>query len=114
VVTSAFATEGMISSAMSSAPQEGGQASQEGATKPEEETWRIRTGLGTFELDPEVRQRLKEIEPTLRETAQDIKDVVQERGKLTPEEEAELRARLNQLRDQIAALLEQKDKGGRQ
>jgi hypothetical protein len=86
--------------------QEPGESGRDAAAPPAaQETWRVQTGLGTFEMNPQARQRLKELAPTLRETAKEIEAVIQEKVKLTAQEEATLRSRLKEIREEVTQLI---------
>jgi ABC-type transporter Mla subunit MlaD len=74
---------------------------QDGAQAPPE---RYQTPLGTFELDPQVRQKLQDLRATLNETARELGAVLREKARLTPEEKERLNRLLDQLRQQLDRL----------
>jgi hypothetical protein len=65
---------------------------------------RLRTPLGTFEMDPEQQRRLEGLEHDLGEAASELHDLLGEKVTLTPEQKARLRELLEQLRRQIEPL----------
>ncbi len=77
-----------------------------------EEPSRWRTPLGTFELDPGVRQRLEALEKNLREAASELRDLLRERVTLSPEQRQRLQELMDRLRDQLKRLEEPQEEGG--
>jgi len=85
------------------------------ATQPAaDHTWRWRTPLGTFELDPQARQRLEDLQRTLGETARELRALLEEKSKLSPQQEERLRRLLDRLREQLKPLQEGQPQKGPQ
>jgi hypothetical protein len=67
--------------------------------------------LGTIELNPELRERLEALQRTLAETARELRALLEEKAKLTPEQEARLRELMERLRKQLKQLEEPEGPG---
>ena len=79
------------------------------ASPPKEGRWR--TPLGTFELDPTLRERLRSLERSLSETALALRALLEQKARLTPEQEERLRELMDRLREELRRLEEPGDEG---